>query len=275
MFEVSTPINWLDAQSSCAIWGGDLTSITTERENNYLNTIITSSVGDCWIGLNDRDLEGTYTWTDGTAISYTNFSNTPSNEESNDCVEIDTISDIWVTIDCDTIRSNFLCERDSTVTTGLFNLIIYFSNSSFFITLYEIFLESRFVVLINGLVLYQPLTIDVFLYHSTLTLVYGIGDFSGLVWGYSTNSDLSNTITLTANFTDFEIGFTSLTVDNSMQGYYFYELNSATSFIIGLYDDFMTTGWLLPHIMYNLCIHYIKLAISRICFRSSYYILLL
>ena len=32
VFEVSTPINWLDAQSSCAIWGGDLTSITTERE---------------------------------------------------------------------------------------------------------------------------------------------------------------------------------------------------------------------------------------------------
>ena len=65
------PSNWLDAQSSCAIWGGDLTSITTQRENNYLNTLITSSVGNCWIGLNDRDVEGMYTWIDGTTVSYT------------------------------------------------------------------------------------------------------------------------------------------------------------------------------------------------------------
>ena len=36
VFEVSIPINWIDAQSSCAIWGGDLTSITTERENKLL-----------------------------------------------------------------------------------------------------------------------------------------------------------------------------------------------------------------------------------------------
>ena len=69
MFEVSTPINWLDAQSSCAIWGGDLTSITTERENNYLYTIIPDTVSNCWIGLNDRDVEGTYTWIDGTTFS--------------------------------------------------------------------------------------------------------------------------------------------------------------------------------------------------------------
>ena len=100
-------------------------------------------------------------------------------------------------------------------------------------TLYELFLESRYVVLTNGLVLYQPLISDVFLYHSTLTLVYGIGDFSGLVWRYSTKFDLSNPMTLTATYTNSEIEFTSLTVDNSMQGYYFYELNSATSSIIG------------------------------------------
>ena len=50
VFEVSTtPINWLDAQSSCAIWGGDLTSITTERENNFLYTIIPDTVSSCWI----------------------------------------------------------------------------------------------------------------------------------------------------------------------------------------------------------------------------------
>ena len=89
VFEVSTtPINWLDAQSSCAIWGGDLTSITTERENNYLNTIINSSVGNYWIELNDRDVEGTYTWIDGTTVSYTNWTSTPFNDTNSNCVQI-------------------------------------------------------------------------------------------------------------------------------------------------------------------------------------------
>ena len=103
-------------------------------------------------------------------------------------------------------------------------------------------LESRYVVLTNGSVLYQPLISDRFLYNPTLTLVYGIGDFSGLVWKYSTKSDLSDAITLSATFSDSEIGFTSLTIDNSMQGYYYYELSTVASSVVGLYDASITTG---------------------------------
>ena len=119
---MSTPINWLDAQSSCAIWGGDLTSITTERENNYLNTLITSSVGNCWIGLNDRDVEGTYTWIDDTTVSYTNWTSLPKNVATNDCVRINNAGDgMWEFVSCDMTLNAFLCKRDSssTVTTGL------------------------------------------------------------------------------------------------------------------------------------------------------------
>ena len=39
---MSTPINWLDADPSCATWGGDFSSITTESENDYLYPIIHS-----------------------------------------------------------------------------------------------------------------------------------------------------------------------------------------------------------------------------------------
>ena len=87
MFEVSSPINWLDAQSSCAIWGGDLTSITTERENNYLYTIIPDTVSNCWIGLNDRDVEGQHIH--GLMVqtfTHSNFTNASSIDEANDCV---------------------------------------------------------------------------------------------------------------------------------------------------------------------------------------------
>ena len=127
MFEVSTPINWLDAQSSCAIRGGDLTSITTERENNYLNTIITSSVGNYWIGLNDRDVEGTYTWTDGTTVSYTNWSSTPSDDTNSNCVQINYAGNgMWESVNCDMTLNAFLCKRDlsSDVPTGLLIILL-------------------------------------------------------------------------------------------------------------------------------------------------------
>ena len=35
---MSDEINWLDVQSNCALWGGYLTSIATERENNLIYT---------------------------------------------------------------------------------------------------------------------------------------------------------------------------------------------------------------------------------------------
>ena len=128
---MSTPINWLDAQSSCTIWGGDLTSITTERENKYLYTIISSSVGYCWIGLNDRDVEGTNIWIDGTTVSYTNWTSTPSDDTNSNCVQINnTGNGMWESVSCDMTLNTFLCERDSTssVPTGLLNHILtYFS----------------------------------------------------------------------------------------------------------------------------------------------------
>ena len=117
MFKVSTPINWLDAQSSCAIWGGDLTSITTERENNYLNTIIPDTVSNCWIGLNDRDVEGTYTWIDGTGFTQPAFVTALSNNEANDCVRIVSNGD-WEYVSCTSTLGSFICRAYSVLTTG-------------------------------------------------------------------------------------------------------------------------------------------------------------
>ena len=127
MFEVSNPINWLDAQSSCAIWGGDLTSITTVRENNYLNTLITSSVGNCWIGLNDRDVDGMYTWIDGTTVGYTNWTSTPSDDTNSNCVQINNAGNgMWESVSCGMTLSAFLCKRDSSsiIPTGLLIILI-------------------------------------------------------------------------------------------------------------------------------------------------------
>ena len=113
---------------SCAIWGGDLSRITTERENNYLYTIIPDTVSNCWIGLNDRDVEGNYTWIDGTEFTHSNFTNASSNDEANDCVRIINTGNAvcGTSVSCDITLSAFLCKRNSSsVPPGL--LIIVFT----------------------------------------------------------------------------------------------------------------------------------------------------
>ena len=121
-FEVSDGINWLDAQSSCAVWGGDLTSITTERENNLLYTAISDTVSNCWIGLYERDGDGVYQWVDGTALSYTNWAaNEPNAPTTDDCVEMNSNGN-WTNLDCDTDRNWFICETNLTnISPGMYS----------------------------------------------------------------------------------------------------------------------------------------------------------
>ena len=43
-----------------------------------------------WIGLNDREKENAFAWTDGTKVDYTNWGkDEPNNRENEDCVELD------------------------------------------------------------------------------------------------------------------------------------------------------------------------------------------
>ena len=110
-FEVSDGINWLDAQSTCAVWGGDLTSITTERENSLLHTAISDTVSNCWIGLYERDGDGMYQWVDGTVLNYTNWVQNMTNTTTNGCVVIN-LNGSWTNTDCDTERNVFICKLD-------------------------------------------------------------------------------------------------------------------------------------------------------------------
>ena len=123
-FEVSDGINWLDAQSSCAVWGGDLTSITTERENNLLYTAIYDTVSNCWIGLYERDGDGGYQWVDGTALSYTNWTGSaPTAGNTTDCAQMNINgAGNWIAADCEGTNNSFICKRPSTNndTIGIF-----------------------------------------------------------------------------------------------------------------------------------------------------------
>ncbi|KAI6658177.1 Macrophage mannose receptor 1 [Oopsacas minuta] len=217
LFEVSIGVNWLDAQSSCAVWGGDLTSITTQRENNYLYTIIPNTVSNCWIGLNDKSVEGTYTWSDGTTVSYANWTNLPTT--AGDCIEIKTDGGVsWETVNCEDALNTFVCKRASTSTVTI---------------------VGRFGELTNERFDFQLIKSNTFLFTS-LTLACGGEESNNIIWNFSQNSDLSNGEVLAATYCSTENGFSWLAVDVNRQGYYQCQADSST-YIIGLYNTSLTT----------------------------------
>ncbi len=71
----STPMNWFEAEKSCNIAGGHLTSITSSSEDNglYQYYVVALNYYDFWIGGNDISSDGRWSWIDGSSWSYTNW----------------------------------------------------------------------------------------------------------------------------------------------------------------------------------------------------------
>ena len=65
-------VNWHSAETCCREWGGHLASIHSDLENYAVNSI-RNKTHWTWIGLNDNAKEGTFEWTDGSALDYKNF----------------------------------------------------------------------------------------------------------------------------------------------------------------------------------------------------------
>ena len=72
-------LTWADAENEAVSLGGHLATINDQAENDWVwNTFSSqaftiSSFGGLWIGLNDEALEGTFVWTSGEPVSYTNW----------------------------------------------------------------------------------------------------------------------------------------------------------------------------------------------------------
>ena len=81
---------WKDARSYCKELSGELFSIHSKGQNDEIQHYSKSFSRCNWIGLNDRDVEGNFTWSDGAAYHYKHWSrNEPNNAFGNeDCVEI-------------------------------------------------------------------------------------------------------------------------------------------------------------------------------------------
>ncbi|XP_026232665.1 uncharacterized protein LOC113173469, partial [Anabas testudineus] len=107
--------SWTEGREDCRTRGADLVVIDSAEEQAFLSELIHKYT---WIGLNDRDEEGTWKWVDGTPLTVTYWaSNNPNNGEGHaewgeeDCVEIfGGQSSEWNDISCEASRQ-WICEK--------------------------------------------------------------------------------------------------------------------------------------------------------------------
>ncbi|MBN3307386.1 MRC1 protein, partial [Amia calva] len=121
--DVSDRKGWQAARSYCIELGGNLVSILNERQQAFLTTKLLDMPVDAWIGLNDINREMRFLWTDGKAVSYTNWAkgnpvSMPDGrylyiDEEYDCTLMATTASIagqWKVEECSSNRS-FICQR--------------------------------------------------------------------------------------------------------------------------------------------------------------------
>jgi hypothetical protein len=80
----SSPVTWLQAESEAVAVGGHLVTINDASEQELLMQLF-GSVEDYWIGFTDQAVEGTWVWSSGEPVTYTNWAlGEPNNSNDED-----------------------------------------------------------------------------------------------------------------------------------------------------------------------------------------------
>ena len=117
---MDTATDWDSARYQCQCQGNyDLASITSDAENDFVNTL--AGANEVWIGLNDKQTQETYVWSDGTAFDTSVFNKWDNNQPSNtngqqDCVAMRTDGK-WDDLKCNK-DYKFVCETSTSTSTN-------------------------------------------------------------------------------------------------------------------------------------------------------------
>ncbi|XP_054607456.2 macrophage mannose receptor 1 [Nothobranchius furzeri] len=115
--------NWRDARTYCIQEGGNLVSIANEMEQAFLTTQLLHHNDDVWIGMNDMNREMHFVWTNGKAITFTNWAKGhPTSmpvggyfNEVFDCVimvgSTNKLKGQWKVEDCG-LKRGFICKKN-------------------------------------------------------------------------------------------------------------------------------------------------------------------
>ena len=117
---VQDAMNHPDAEAHCqglstSVRQAHLTSILSEAERNFIKDYVDESksgAGKVWTGFNDKEVEGSFKWTDGkSSQAYTSWSPGEPNSHTDDenCVEIYLNTNNWNDAPCDRVIP-FVCK---------------------------------------------------------------------------------------------------------------------------------------------------------------------
>ena len=104
--------NWIDSEKACRELDGHLASIHTKGENVFVKSMLMSSYS-YWIGLTDVYNEGNFSWTDGSAVDFTDWlQGNPGGGRTKNCVHYfyKAKSQKWNDAPC-YIEMKYICKR--------------------------------------------------------------------------------------------------------------------------------------------------------------------
>ncbi|XP_045209803.2 macrophage mannose receptor 1-like isoform X2 [Mercenaria mercenaria] len=118
---MKTATNWMNARKFCQSHNSTLASILNENEQNFVFSqlpAMTGKIDQLFIGLNDIDIQRKFQWTDGMAVTYTNWAvNEPNNWQNTaeDCVTIYKKDGTWNDQICEDPREGFICKTHKAI----------------------------------------------------------------------------------------------------------------------------------------------------------------
>lgn len=114
-------LNWLAAQKACQELHPEahLVSVASSQENEVVRHLSPASNNFkyFWMGGTDSKLEGTWTWSDDTPFTYTNwYNNRPDGGETANCIYLDgydssSYNGLWFDGSC-SLAHYYICEID-------------------------------------------------------------------------------------------------------------------------------------------------------------------
>uniref|UniRef100_A0A914XI61 C-type lectin domain-containing protein n=1 Tax=Plectus sambesii TaxID=2011161 RepID=A0A914XI61_9BILA len=113
---INESVVWWAAENKCYSWGGNLASIRTLQENNFVLSLHKDY--DAWIGYNDNEIEGSFAWAEDPMSlynsSFVDWANgQPDNDivsgTGQDCVYQDTYGK-WIDNQC-YMELPYVCKR--------------------------------------------------------------------------------------------------------------------------------------------------------------------
>jgi len=104
-------LSWQDARNKCIAAGADLVAIANQAENDFVATLANTTF---FTGLNDIDSEGSWKWSNGSGVSYTNWApGEPNNSGNEDCMHYyigGSQPNRWNDIPCGAAQP-YMCEK--------------------------------------------------------------------------------------------------------------------------------------------------------------------